>query len=264
MQIEAGVSYNGSKDEFTFDFEHDGETDIIKLRNQIKEIDFFGSMMKFSYEFSKDIDSSLRSKFIKALKFKSSIPESDKKRFIRIAVSKLCNAVDMSKFKCVVVPESNSDLVSELLKYIILATTSKLYSFKLIKNIPADIRFDYDSFIEQKLNSTIDGKPRYTEKQKQEVLANISKMMDEVHKLNYFSIARNFKGKYRIYLNNFYKFSNPKDKEAFERIKDEEILVVDDIATSGTTMNMLLKTLGVLGRKNVVLFSLIGTDELKI
>lgn len=259
------ITYNGSKDEFTFDFEHDDGTDIIKLHKEIQSLEFFGSVLKFSYEFDESISSSLRTKFIHDIKFKSNISDSDRNRFVRIAVSKLCNSVDMSRFKCIVFPESNSDLVSLILRSIKQATSGKLLSFQLVKLLPKDIQFDYDSFIQERLESkTEDGKPRYTEKQKQEVLENISKMMDDVHKLNYFSIARNFKGKYRVFLNNYYRFSSQKDKEDFDKIKDEEILVVDDIATTGTTMTMLLKTLGVLGSEKVILFSIIGTHSLRL
>ena len=68
-EITSGVTYNNSV--FTFDFENDGETDIIQLKKSIKTIDFIGSVLKYSYEFDKNVSSTLRTKFIHDIKFDS-------------------------------------------------------------------------------------------------------------------------------------------------------------------------------------------------
>lgn len=260
-EITSGVTYNNSV--FTFNFENDDETDIIQLRKNIKTIDFIGSVLKYSYEFDKNTSSTLRTKFIHDIKFDSNIPEDDIEKFVRIAVSKLCNDINIDDIGCIVFPESRSKLVDILLKHLKLASNSKITTIKLIKELPKNIEFDTEEFEEAWLDSSINGKPRYTDKQKKDTLEKVKKYMDLVHKLDYFSIARNFKKKYRMYIKNFYKFASDRDKNLFKSISRKPVLLVDDIATTGTTMAMLLKSLRILGCSNITMFSLIGNEKLK-
>lgn len=260
-EITAGVTYSNSV--FTFDFENDGETDIIQLKKSIKTIDFIGSVLKYSYEFDKNVSSTLRTKFIHDIKFDSNISEDDIEKFVRIAVSKLCNDINIDDIGCIVFPESRSNLVDILLKHLKLASNSKITTIKLVKELPKNIEFDIEGFEEAWLDSYVKGKPRYTDKQKKDTLEKVEKYMDLVHKLDYFSIARNFKKKYRMYIKNFYKFANNKDKNLFKSISRKPVLLVDDIATTGTTRVMLLKSLRILGCSSITMFSLIGNENLK-
>lgn len=49
--------------------------------------------------------------------------------------------------------------------------------------------------------------------QKAKVLSNIRQMMDQIQSLDYFSIARYSKYKYRKYLKDFYYFENPEQEK---------------------------------------------------
>jgi hypoxanthine phosphoribosyltransferase len=86
--------------------------------------------------------------------------------------------------------------------------------------------------------------------------------MSNIHKSDYFSIARDIKKtKYRPYIKNYYKFKDEKDKELFKRLENSNVLIVDDIATSGTTISHLLKTIRSLNDKNnITVFSLLGKN----
>lgn len=255
MITTSGVTYNNAV--FTFDFENDGEKDVIQLKKNIKTIDFIGSILKYSYEFDKNVSSNLRTKFI------HDISEDDIEKFVRIAISKLCNDINIDDIGCIVFPESRSKLLDILLKHLKLASNSKITTIKLVKELPKNIEFDIEGFEEAWLDSYVDGKPRYTDQQKKDTLNKVEKYMDLVHKLDYFSIARNFKKKYRMYIKNFYKFENDKDKNLFRSVSRKPVLLVDDIATTGTTMAMLLKSLRILGCSNITMFSLIGNEKLK-
>lgn len=259
-KAEAGVKLLGNS--FVFDFEKDGETDIVKLTKKIKVVDFIGSILKYSYEFDNSVPSNVRTSFIKALKFNSDISEDDVETFVRIAVSKLCSDFNISSVGCIVFPESKSRLMEILLKHLHLAIDGKVASLKLVKSVPSKIEFDYELFEETWLDTYVNGKPRYTEKQKEDTIKKAEKYMEYVHKLDYFSIARDFKSKYRRYIKNFYSFANQKDKELFKSINNKPILVVDDIATTGTTMAMLLKTLRVLGGSEITMFSILGNSKI--
>ena len=61
---------------------------------------------------------------------------------------------------------------------------------------------------------------------------------------------------------------NPKteaDKELCAAIKQQNILIIDDIATSGSTLNEILRTLRILNEDNrITIFSLIGRKDLMV
>jgi len=53
------------------------------------------------------------------------------------------------------------------------------------------------------------------------------------------------------------------DKELFKTIKQQNVLVVDDVTTSGSTLNEILRTLRILNEdNNITIFSLIGRKDL--
>jgi predicted amidophosphoribosyltransferase len=87
-------------------------------------------------------------------------------------------------------------------------------------------------------------------------------MIDSIHNLEYFSIARDVKKtKYRQYIRKYYTFKDENDRQLFETIQNTNILIIDDIVTSGTTISHLLKCLrSVNDTNNIVIFSLIGKN----
>lgn len=91
-------------------------------------------------------------------------------------------------------------------------------------------------------------------------------MIDNIHKLDYFSIARDVKkNKYRRYIQNYYKFHDEETKDVFMRITNTNVLVIDDIVTSGTTIFHLLKSLRCVNDNNkITIFSLIGKNNIGI
>ena len=85
-------------------------------------------------------------------------------------------------------------------------------------------------------------------------------MMDKIHNLDYFSIARNVKkSKYRQFIRNYYTFKDESDRKIYEAILNTNVLIVDDIVTTGTTLSHVLNCLrSVNDTNNIVIFSLIG------
>lgn len=83
--------------------------------------------------------------------------------------------------------------------------------------------------------------------------------MDRIHELDYFSIAKNIKGKYKNYLNKYYQVKTEKDAKIYKALTNGKVLIVDDIMTSGTTLLQLLKTLKTINPKlTPIVFTLIG------
>lgn len=259
-----GVRYNKENDMFIFNFSDDDVNNIIKLRNVGYESTIYNHLYYFGYEFDSNIESSLRSRFIKSIKFPdNSISNDDKTVFIKNAIISLDSFINLMNYDILVFPQSMSELTRDLIKYLSKINRPKFVSIELIKELPYNIEFDYDMFSNEILNSkTANGKPRYTEAQKKQVLSNIESMMDNIHKSDYFSIARNIKkSKYRPYISNFYKFKNKDDEELYKQLNNGNVLIVDDIVTSGSTILLLLKTLRIINNSNnITIFSLLGKN----
>ena len=68
-----GVTFDNEKQMFVFDFEHDGAEDLVKLTGSGYQVEAFGKCFYYGYEFSEQVDSNVRSAFIKYVKFNSAL-----------------------------------------------------------------------------------------------------------------------------------------------------------------------------------------------
>ena len=122
-----------------------------------------------------------------------------------------------------------------------------------------------DGYEKQYLDDVLEnGRPRYTEKQKEEARVAINNMVDLIHKKDYFTIAKDVKkSRLRPYIMHFLKFANEEDERLCTSIRDQNVLLIDDVTTSGSTLNEILRTLRILNEdNNIVVFSLIGRKDL--
>jgi len=108
------------------------------------------------------------------------------------------------------------------------------------------------------------GRPRYTEVQKERVRQQINVMLDLIHQKDYFTIARDVKkSRFRPYMMQFLRFASEADRELCQHIRQQNVLVIDDVTTSGSTLGEVLRTLRILNEDNrIVIFSLIGRRDL--
>lgn len=260
--LNEGVRYDKESDMFFFDFENDNETDLIQLQKVGYKVSAFNQCYYYAYEFTENIDSASRTSFIHSIKFPDGrITEKDKSTFIVNAVNQLDTDISLPSYKLIVYPESMSELNRSMLRYLNRFASPDIANMELVKALPSKIEFDYNRFNAEVLSAKLpNGRNRFSERQKQEVLSNIYTMMDKIHNLQYFSIARDFKkSKYRQYIKNYYTFKNEDDKRLYESILNTNVLIVDDIVTSGTTLSHLLSCLrAVSDNNNIVVFSLIG------
>ena len=107
-------------------------------------------------------------------------------------------------------------------------------------------------------------RPRYTEAQKEEVRQSIRDMLDFIHKKEYFTIARDVrKSRFRPYMTQFLRFATEADRELCQTIRQQNVLILDDVTTSGSTLGEVLRTLRILNEDNsIAIFSLIGRRDL--
>ena len=263
-----GITFDKEKLLFVFDFEYDGADDIVSLTGSGYQVEAFGKCFYYGYEFSDSVDSGVRSSFIKYVKFSESIQkDSNLTQFIQKAVNDLNRRVNLYDYDLVVMPESSSKVNQYMLRYIYRFAQPTLHRMELVKSLPEHISFDMAAYEEQYLNDVLEnGRPRYTEAQKEEVRQNIRKMMDLIHQKDYFTIAKDVKkSKFRPYIMNFLRFRNEEDRMLCASIRKQNILVVDDVTTSGSTLNEMLRALRVLNEDNeITIFSLLGRKDLMV
>ena len=261
-----GVTFDDTEIKFVFDFEHDGAEEIVSLTGSGYQVEAFGKCFYYGYEFSEQIESSIRTAFIKYVKFTDSLQDTpDLTNFIKKAVDNLHKKINLYNFDLVVMPESSSKVNQYMLRYIYRFAQPTLYKMTLVKVLPSNISFDMKAYEEQYLNDILeDGRPRYSEAAKEQAKNSINAMLEMIHQKDYFTIAKDVKkSRLRPYIMNFLKFKSDEDKELCSIIRQQNVLVIDDVTTSGSTLNEVLRTLRILNEDNeITIFSLIGRKDL--
>ena len=259
-----GVTYDPNSNSFTFDFSQDSEHDIVKLTNHgLYKSDIYNKCFYFKYQFENSVDSSVKTKFIEYLKFHENMDDGDVRTFIEKAVNSLDDAINIREYDTIVYPQSISEINRKVISYIRLFGYPDFLSFELVKEPPTEMSFDFTSYKREVLDAThkVGGKeyPKYTEGQKNEIMSQINDMMEKLKSRDYFSIGRDLKYKYRKYLKNFYKFGNDEERETFNKLIKPKVLVIDDVMTSGATLNYVINTIYKINpNATVVVFALIG------
>ena len=248
-----GITFYDGNKKFVFDFEHDGATDIITLTGNGYKVKAFGHCFYYGYEFSDDVPGGVRTEFIKYLKFTGGLKNNpDLTDFIKRAVDALHKKIDLYDYDLVIMPESSSEVNDYTMRYIYRFAQPKLQEMQLVKAL-------------QYLDTTLEnGRPRYTEKQKEEVKNSIQAMLDDIHKKDYFTIAKDVKkSRFRPYITRFLTFKTKEDEELCAQIRKQNVLIIDDVTTSGSTLNEILRTLRFINKDNkITIFSLIGRKDL--
>ena len=94
--------------------------------------------------------------------------------------------------------------------------------------------------------------------------STINAMVELIHQKDYFTIAKDVKkSRFRPYIMNFLKFATEADEQLCRSIRQQNILIVDDVTTSGSILNEILRTLRILNEdNNITIFSIIGRKDL--
>lgn len=243
--------------DFIFDYNEDKYEDIVNLIDApaIYQDKIFNNVYWFGYKFNENSSREERSQFINYIKGLSNNTQIDQKeleRFINKPLITLhTEELNVTDIDCIVYPKSErSPLVNQILKCVgdVCSRTATKPSYELVKNLPANIEFDWELFFLD--NPTPDQQQVY-------FINNI--LVPKIKNLDYFSIAKNVKPKYRRYIKNFLNFKTEQDKKAFESIEAGNILVVDDINTSGSTLNEILRIINGINKEcKIYIFTLLG------
>lgn len=261
-KIDEGVSYNGNS--FNVDFFHNHDSDIIEIcapficQTKFDDLTYF-----FGYEFKPGVPSTIRTKFLHWIKGidNQNIPDnSDIENLVALPIATLNQIVNLSTFSCMLYPRSNrSELTRTIQRSVAnILPRMNIESFELVKNVPSNVEFDWKRF-NLDYEGTI-GDHRY--QQIEDYVKNI--LLPKIHELSYFSIAENVKYKYRGYIANYLQFASDEDKELFQSLNGGNILIIDDINTSGSTLREILRIVRVLAPDSkIFIFTLIGNHREK-
>ena len=184
-----GVTFDDNGQRFIFDFEHDGGDDLVSLTGEGYQVEAFGRCFYYGYEFSEQVDSNLRSAFIKYVKFSEQLQDNPElTQFIKLAVDNLNRKITLYDYDLVVMPESSSKVNQYMLRYIYRFAQPTLRKYERVLN---------------------------------------------------------------------------PDEELCATIRQQNVLIIDDVATSGSTLNEILRSLRILNEDNdISIFSLIGRKDL--
>ena len=256
MKILEGVKKDGAN--YVFDYTSDNFSDVVHLTGPyLYKSSFGGNDYYFGYEFNPEISSKDRSDFIKFLKGTSdnNISDKDFQQFVDRPLADLDKYVGLANVETVIYPVSNiNNVVRKIVRAVLnfMQHSTDYITYELVKNIPKDVTFDYKSFATDRggVNS----------QSYKDSIPVINKLLDNIHKSEYFSIARDVKTKYRPFIMNYLKLSDEYSSESLSSlINANSILVIDDINTSGSTLREILRIVRSLNNTaNVYIYTLIG------
>lgn len=239
--------------EFIIDMNSDFNDDIIDtvLSDDIKIKSISENTYWFGYEFKPNVSSSTRTKFINWLKsIKFETQELD--NFLSRPLYYLFNEIGAPDFDLIISPKSErSKLVSFILSaiYRITPRSTKRESIEVIKNLPGDISFDYNG-----LRDWCNYDYQYRECKKY----IDTELMPKIKSLEYFSMAQNVPSKYRKFITDFLTIGEY-ESDAIRQIQKGNILIVDDINTSGSTIDEIVRIIKTVNKDcKIYIFTLIG------
>ena len=252
-KICSGVSVD-TQGNYIFDYYSNSDSDIVELHNpQLYESTFGNGIYRFGYEFNDTASSKDRTQFIQYLNGigDNQISEEELVKFI----SRPLAALNLFDLDCFIYPLSNrSKLATEIVKVInrFISRDMTKMSFELVKSIPNEVEFDWKSFIAD----NGDDEDRLT--QMTEYVENT--LMPKIHDLDYFSLAKSVKPKYRKCITNYLRFSSD-DVNRLAKLDNANVLIVDDINTSGATLDEILRIVKKINRTCAIyIYTLIGRD----
>lgn len=256
-RIESGVRVDDNND-FIFDYDYDLPSDLIDIiPPQLYQSNFNNHVYWFGYKFNNEVDSKQRTAFINYIKglSKEKISDFELKRFIEMPLNELNKQINLYAIDAFVHPVSNrSSLVKKMVQIINNMTSREMerLTFELVKKIPTEIEFDWKLF---------DDETAYDVNRYNQMRSYVEDtLLPAIHDLDYFSLAHEVKSKYRRYIKNFLSFKQ-EDLEKFAGLQGKNILIIDDINTSGSTLNEVLRIIEKLNSScNIWIYTLIGKE----
>ena len=200
----------------------------------------------------------MRAKLLKWLKgiAEHNIDDRDLRKLIERPLGVLDRAENLHSFDCIVYPISDR---SELARFIVgiageyIGDKTKGASFELVKRSPREVLFDWEQFDREFSGS---------ERQYKQIKKHVDEVMiPQIHSLEYFSIAESVRTKYRKYMRGFLRFGSEEKERTYAALHGKKILVLDDINTTQSTINEILRAIKTINNDNdIYIFTLLGKE----
>jgi phosphoribosylpyrophosphate synthetase len=238
-------------DNYIFDFKEDKKDDILKLKFNkdyvVKRVSK-GVVSYFTYKLNKKINKGNRYDLL--LHIKNQLGEKEFNSLLNKSVIGLYNNpyLNVGSTDIILIPElagkiniSLAQKIKAKIPYAIVVDDA------IVKSFPNDIRIDYDKVKDKKLSDKL--------------ISSLEKMVERAIDNG----GGTFKMKYvppqfRDFVIDFLTINNQSHKELINRATNGNIIVVDDIRTSGATLKEAYRLLEKnFNPKSIILFSLIGT-----
>lgn len=247
-------------DKVVYNADADSPNDVMNvIEPDIYKSEFGGNVYYFGYSFKKSASRKDRTTIIRWIKgLGQDVADSASvKNMIDKALLYFNKNVNISDISCIVYPRSGrSSLTNTIIKE--LGDFSQRDTIKtaieFVKSLPKDVSFDWEEF-DFEYDGVI-GDNQYN--QIKDYIE--STLLPSIHSLDYFSLADSVKVKYRRYIKNYLNIDE-RSKEVIKSIQSGKILIVDDINTSGSTLNEIIRIIRKINNQcEIYIFTLIGKE----
>ena len=251
-----GISKDDDDD--IFDEDSDSVDDIISLTGtKLYDSTIGDNIYWFGYKFNDNVSRKDRKDFADWIKglAETKPTQQQYEQIISRPINQLYIDNGVEDIGLIVSPRSNrSDLVQRMLRVIgnLFPHSIRRSSVELVKNANKNVEFDWDLFNEEFTGDS---------KQYQDIKSYIeSELLPKIHSGEYFSIARDVKPKYRPYIKD-YLIADSMTKNKILDVGNGSILIVDDINTTSSTINEILKVIKSINPNcTIYIFTLIGKE----
>lgn len=258
-----GIKYLQDENKYQYNFDDNSPKDFIEFTDlPLTPVDLrLNNTYYFGYSFvdNDNAPSKLRTRFFNYFRFENELDVNEKLKFIGNAIDKLNKQIDFYSFDVIVYPKSRSKINQMIISKINNVIGNKTFiDIELTKKLPKEITFDFESWKAEVL--TDDKFPGETAKNN--AINAIHELLKKIHNSDYFSIAETVKkNKYKRFIGSFLYFEN----KYIEAIKNsKQILLIDDVSTTGATLFQALKAIRTINHTcKIIIFTVIGKQNLE-
>lgn len=249
-KITEGVRYNGDS-QYIIDMRNDYEQDIIHtcMSDELYYSNIQDNVYVFGYKFRENASREQRTNFLNWLKSHKNMPNY-LSEFINRPLIRLQRDRKIPDIDLVLYPRSGQNEFVPIIVRAMMAVLggTPMKTAEAVKAAPSEITIDYDA-----LRGACKDDYQYNAR-----LKVVEKLLEKIRSLEYFSLSRDVKMKYRGYIRNFLKF-NLEEKVIISSIQKGAVLIIDDVNTSNSTLNELIRKVKELNKDcEIYIFTLIG------
>lgn len=251
--IHAGVSIDDDSN-VVFNWKSDSSSDIVSLATDSSgEFDNNGIRFVYGYEFTSSANGSDKKIFrdyIKGISDSRALYSENIQEFVERAVLRFDERYTLSNFGATVYIEPSKlpslvDIMSDCL-WEYMNNTPDL-DLRLIKEAYKNVEFDSEKASKALRDCGM------TERRIQQTIKSTLEKFDDLKKSNeLFQIKRFIPRPIREGFFNFLKFKTEEEKETYRSLQGVNVLVFDDLLTSGSTVNEIIRYLKAINDENTL------------